>query len=71
MVLKRHRGQTNAIFLTRHATESYEHNRCNFENSEQDWKVPDATDMPWHVKYEKRIPLRDVFIKVSSSNCMI
>ena len=44
-----------------HATESYEHNRCNFENSKQDWKVPDATDMPWHVKYEKRLPLRDVY----------
>ena len=38
-----------------------------FENPEQDWRVPDATDMSWHIKYEKRRPLRDVYIKVSSS----
>ena len=44
--------------------------RCNFENSERDWRVRDATDMPWHVKYEKRLPLRDVYIKVFSSYCI-
>ena len=30
--------------MTRHATESYKHNRCDFENLERDWWVLDATD---------------------------
>ena len=30
--------------MARHATESYEHNRCDFENSERDWWVLGATD---------------------------
>ena len=56
--------------MASHATESYEHNRCNFENSKRDWRVPDATDMPWHVKYEKKLHTwKDVYIKVSSSYC--
>ena len=30
--------------IARHATESYEDGRCDFENSERDWRVLDATD---------------------------
>ena len=30
--------------FARHATESYEDSRCDFENSERDWWVLDATD---------------------------
>ena len=30
--------------MARHATESYELNRCDFENSERDWWVLDAAD---------------------------
>ena len=68
--------------MARYATE---HNRCNFEchgdsasvllyftfeNSKRDWRVPDATDMLYHAKYEKGLPLRDVYINVSSSYCI-
>ena len=37
--------------IARHATESYEDGRCDFENSERDWRVLDATDKcvtVWH-----------------------
>ena len=30
--------------MAKHATEFYEHNRCDFENSERYWWVLDATD---------------------------
>ena len=30
--------------IAMHATESYEAGRCDFENSERDWRVLDATD---------------------------
>ena len=30
--------------MTRHATESYEHNRCDFENWKRVGRVLDATD---------------------------
>ena len=30
--------------MARHATEPYEHNRCDFENSKRDGRVLDATD---------------------------
>ena len=30
--------------MARHATESYGHNRYDFENSERDWRMIDAKD---------------------------
>ena len=32
------------IQIARHAAKSYEDSRCDFENSERDWWVLDATD---------------------------
>ena len=58
------------LYLTFHLEYPLVLSRFCFENSERDWRVPDATDMPWHVKYEGRLPLRDVYIKVSSSYCI-
>ena len=40
MVSKRQQRQTNG----EHATESYEHNRCDFENPKRDRLVLDGTD---------------------------
>ena len=66
MVSKRHQRQTNG-------------KACNWVLWTQQmylWKLrtrlegADATDMPWHVEYEKRLPLRDVCIKVPSSDCI-
>ena len=30
--------------MARHARDSYEHNRCDFENPQRDWWVINATD---------------------------
>ena len=42
--LLRHQKDNKDIQIARHATESYEDSRCDFENSEQDWLVLYATD---------------------------
>ena len=42
--LLRYQKDNKDIQIARHATESYEDSRCNFENSERDRWVLDATD---------------------------
>ena len=42
--LLRYQKDNKDIQIARHATESYEDSKCDFENSERDWWVLDATD---------------------------
>ena len=42
--LLRYQKDNKDIQIARHAAESYEDSRCDFENSERDWWVLDATD---------------------------
>ena len=42
--LLRYQQDNKDIQIARHATESYENSRCDFENSERDCRVLDATD---------------------------
>ena len=44
MRLLRYQKDNKDMQIARHATESYEDGRCDFENSERDWRVLDATD---------------------------
>ena len=42
--LLRYQKDNKDIQIARHTTESSEDSRCDFENSERDWWVLDATD---------------------------
>ena len=44
MRLLRYKKDNKDMQIAKHATESYEDGRCDFENSERDWRVLDATD---------------------------